>query len=119
MGYRCSEAHLAYYVLFWLPCIGKMLLSWKECKKDSQECYWNQGNEDRQDWLELGSIDQRRLKGDLTEVNKIMRAIHYVCSHSLFPTLDEYKTRVNVFVKMGKIQMGAEGYLFSTEGGKY
>ena len=57
---------------------------------------------ERLDRLGLFPLERRRLRGDLTEVNKIMRDIDKVDSQHLFPKVGESKTRGHRFKVRGE-----------------
>ena len=66
----------------------------------------------RRGWINCNffSLEHRRLRGDLTEVYKIMRGIGQVDSQHIFPKVGESKTRGHRFKVRGerhkKVQRG-------------
>ena len=58
--------------------------------------------EERLENLGLFSLERRKLRGNLIEVNKIMRGVDRVDSQKLFPSVEESITRGHRFKEISK-----------------
>lgn len=64
-------------------------------------------------------MERRRLRGDLIEVYKIMRGMDKAKAHSLFPSVEDSKTRGHRLKVRGKRFEGPQGQTFHSEGSLY
>ena len=84
--------HLEYSVQFWSPHYQKDVEALERAQKRfirMLPCMEGISYKERLEKLGLFSLEQRRLRGDLIEVYKIMRGMDRVDSQKLFPRVEE------------------------------
>ena len=89
--------HLEYSVQFWSSYYQKDV----EALERVQKRFTRISYEERLEKLGLFSLEQRRLRGNLIEVYKIMRGMDRVESQKLFPRVKESITRGHRFKVRG------------------
>ena len=92
--------HLEYSVQFWLPHYQKDMEALEGVQKRFTRMLPGMEGisyEERLEKLGLFSLEQRRLRGDLIEVYKIMRGMDRVDSQKLFPRVEESIARGHRF----------------------
>jgi len=97
--------HLEYCVQFWPPYYRKERVNLEGVQKRFSRMLPELdilSYKERMDRLGLFSLERRRLRGDLIEVNKIMRGIDQLDSQYLFPKVGESKTRGHSFKMRGE-----------------
>eukprot|EP00061_Rhincodon_typus_P004415 g22512.t1 len=101
-GPDIGESSSEYHAQFWLPCDRKDIVKLKRVlKRFTRMLLGVEGlsYKERLDSLGLLLLEHRRLRGDLIEVYKIMRAINRGDGICLFIEMRNFKTREDIKVR--------------------